>query len=170
MRNVTTQAERSRAWRERHGEEARQTHARQTREQRQNETAEHREQRLATMYRWRTANPDVYRAGILATSANRRAVLRDVAGRLTAADVLEVWRVQPVCMSCGEGRGLDHIVPMAKGGLNVPSNLQNLCKPCNGAKENASRRVNRPTSAQVRKAAYDRERRLHAAISRRTLP
>lgn len=44
------------------------------------------------------------------------------------------------CQICGKympdgvGLQIDHIVPIAKGGKTVPSNLQVLCSRCNGAK------------------------------------
>lgn len=45
-----------------------------------------------------------------------------------------------VCAGCGEVfptrlfLQVDHIVPMAKGGLSVPENLQVLCRTCNQRK------------------------------------
>ena len=51
------------------------------------------------------------------------------------------------CQICGkympDGVGLhvDHIVPVAKGGKTVPSNLQVLCSKCNGRKGTRQRRV-----------------------------
>lgn len=44
------------------------------------------------------------------------------------------------CQSCGRympdevGLQIDHIIPVAKGGKTVPSNLQVLCSKCNGSK------------------------------------
>lgn len=44
------------------------------------------------------------------------------------------------CQNCGKhmpdevGLQIDHIVPIAKGGKTVPSNLQVLCSKCNGKK------------------------------------
>ncbi len=46
------------------------------------------------------------------------------------------------CQICGKympdgvGLHIDHIVPIAKGGKSVPSNLQVLCSKCNGKKSN----------------------------------
>ncbi|MBO6006635.1 MAG: HNH endonuclease, partial [Aeriscardovia sp.] len=44
------------------------------------------------------------------------------------------------CQICGKympdkvGLQIDHIIPIAKGGKTVPSNLQVLCSRCNGSK------------------------------------
>ncbi|MGF1601341.1 MAG: HNH endonuclease [Thermosynechococcaceae cyanobacterium] len=38
------------------------------------------------------------------------------------------------CQSCGKLHlplEVDHIIPLAKGGMNDLSNLQTLCQPCN---------------------------------------
>lgn len=45
------------------------------------------------------------------------------------------------CQICGKympdgvGLQIDHIIPVAKGGKTIPSNLQVLCSKCNGAKK-----------------------------------
>lgn len=43
------------------------------------------------------------------------------------------WR----CAACGQAKPLeaDHVMPLAKGGLNVIENIQPLCKSCNAAKK-----------------------------------
>ena len=40
------------------------------------------------------------------------------------------------CRSCGSNLypELDHIIPLARGGANDPSNLQVLCRGCNAQK------------------------------------
>lgn len=39
------------------------------------------------------------------------------------------------CLKCGAGRVTrDHIVPLSRGGLNHPANLQPLCVRCNNRK------------------------------------
>lgn len=64
----------------------------------------------------------------------RRASLkryRSRAKRITAAQLREVWERDKVCVKCGqEGRDVDHIVPVMKGGQTELDNLQLLCKPC----------------------------------------
>ena len=49
-----------------------------------------------------------------------------------------------VCAHCGNVfpnrryLNVDHIIPMNKGGLSVPENLQILCRTCNGKKGDQS--------------------------------
>ena len=44
------------------------------------------------------------------------------------------------CQNCGKympdevGLHIDHIIPIAKGGKSIPSNLRVLCSKCNGSK------------------------------------
>lgn len=46
------------------------------------------------------------------------------------------------CQSCGKrmpdevGLQIDHIIPVSRGGMTIPSNLQVLCSRCNGSKGN----------------------------------
>jgi 5-methylcytosine-specific restriction endonuclease McrA len=43
---------------------------------------------------------------------------------------------QPYCTECGSTDDLtaDHIVPLARGGPSEMSNVQILCRSCNGSK------------------------------------
>jgi 5-methylcytosine-specific restriction endonuclease McrA len=82
--------------------------------------------------KWRANNPEKVRA----QESNRRARKRSAEGRHTAAETAEIRHAQKGrCAYCktklGGGGHLDHIVPLAKGGSNWPSNLQWLCRPCN---------------------------------------
>lgn len=56
--------------------------------------------------------------------AMREAVLRRDGGR---------------CVECGSNKRLcvDHIIPEAKGGLTIESNLQAMCRPCNSEKSDS---------------------------------
>jgi 5-methylcytosine-specific restriction endonuclease McrA len=40
------------------------------------------------------------------------------------------------CVRCGSRKALevDHVVPLARGGSHLPSNIQPLCRPCNRSK------------------------------------
>ncbi len=99
--------------------------------------------------RWRLSHPDRARqhrrrwlddvplreaAQRCAMTANRRARMYGVDGQIGYEAVLEVWRLQPVCVDCGEGRGLDHVIPLSRGGPNTSGNLANRCRSCNSVK------------------------------------
>jgi hypothetical protein len=81
-----------------------------------------------------------------AATANARAGALDIEGRLTTDDIVALWEVEPVCVRCGKGRGVDHVSPMSAGGANDPSNLQNLCPSCNSRKAAAERRPREATA------------------------
>ena len=73
---------------------------------------------------------------------NRRARETSTEGRFNKTDIDRFVCVQNGrCAMCFGPYGryhIDHIVPLARGGSNWPSNLQLLCKPCNlskGAKD-----------------------------------
>lgn len=84
--------------------------------------------------RWKEENPTRVRAIHIASTANRRAADCGADGRLNADDVIELWKRQPDCLGCGDGCGLDHIVPFFRGGQNTTGNIQNLCRTCNSRK------------------------------------
>ena len=97
----------------------------------------------AYMRAWYAKNPGRKSAHDAANKANTRAAKMGVAGRITGADILALWERQPVCIECGRGRGIDHAVALADGGLNVADNLQTMCKPCNRSKEHIALRARR---------------------------
>lgn len=73
--------------------------------------------------------------------ANRRARLKKVPGKWTAADIAFMMKNQKKkcahswCRrSLKDGYHCDHVIPLAKGGTNEPNNLQLLCAPCNLSK------------------------------------
>lgn len=78
-----------------------------------------------------------------ADNANKRAQKQGIPGTITEKDILTMfeffgWR----CIYCGgDGYdtsdrviGLDHVVPMCKGGPNELHNIVCSCKPCNASK------------------------------------
>ena len=83
---------------------------------------------------WERAHPTRSAANHAAKSANRRAEMYNADGRLSGADVIELWRREPVCVDCGDGRGLDHVIPLSRGGSNTSGNLANRCRSCNSRK------------------------------------
>lgn len=82
--------------------------------------------------RYEHANPDMVRAW----RRNRRARLSGSQGSHTAADERAQMRRQGgCCYYCGEGvsggHHVDHVIPLARGGGNDPSNLVVACPQCN---------------------------------------
>lgn len=83
--------------------------------------------------RWQRENPDKCRV----RNQNRRA--RQTEGKLSNGIVQKLFSLQRgKCPCCGKPLGnnfhLDHIVPLAKGGPNIDSNVQLLRKQCNHQK------------------------------------
>jgi len=80
---------------------------------------------------------DCMRASRAAVAARRRS---RVVGTYTGEDVRRLMVAQSSrCRACGVsllimGYHVDHIVAIAKGGLNVAANLQLLCPRCNLSK------------------------------------
>ena len=80
---------------------------------------------------------DCMRASRAAVAARRRS---RVVGSYTGEDVRRLMVAQSSrCRACGVsllimGYHVDHIVAIAKGGLNVAANLQLLCPRCNLSK------------------------------------
>lgn len=96
----------------------------------------HRENKdRATQYRQERL--DIYAAH----ARNRRFLKVSNGGSHTADDIAAILRRQKYkCVECGasvrkrENRHVDHIMPLALGGSNDPSNLQVLCPSCNMSK------------------------------------
>lgn len=87
-----------------------------------------------------------------AKNANRRAAIYGVAGRINTADVRAILAVG-VCHYCerplgenGEMYGLDHVIPMERGGANDRTNIVAACHSCNASK----RRAESPIPAERR--------------------
>lgn len=88
---------------------------------------------------WAKNNPDK----VLAKYHNYRARKRNAEGTHTGEDIKALFTSQNgICNGCGcklqtSGRKkyhIDHIVALANGGSNYPSNLQLLCPSCNTSK------------------------------------
>lgn len=91
--------------------------------------------------RWRLQNPELRNRQIVVSNGNRRA-------RIVAVDGLPVPRVTSeaankcfllfgnACCYCGSDGPLhlDHVDPLARGGLHTPSNLAPACQRCNLSK------------------------------------
>jgi 5-methylcytosine-specific restriction endonuclease McrA len=93
------------------------------------------DRKAAAQVRWRKNNPEASRAIV----RNRRARLRNSEGQHTKEDVLALFARQKAKCACCRisikaGYDVDHIMPIALGGSNAPSNLQLLCAPCNRSK------------------------------------
>lgn len=93
-----------------------------------------RDRHLAVRRAWGRRNPDK----VAHKARRRRARHAGAAGKHTPGDIENIRRLQTdrcaycrIELACGF---VDHIVALAKGGSNWPSNLQLVCRPCNSSK------------------------------------
>lgn len=96
----------------------------------------HADRYKAIQKEWRKNNKELIRAN----NRNRKSKLRNAEGSHTHKDVMGKYHAQGgMCAGCrkkvkyGEFH-VDHIVPLALGGTNWPSNIQILCPSCNMSK------------------------------------
>ena len=96
-----------------------------------------REKRNAYLRAWAKANPDKRRA----KEERRRARHADalVPGvPVTAVAIAARFAMFAGCWMCGGPKTeVDHVKPLAAGGLHVPANIRPACKPCNSRKAGA---------------------------------
>ena len=73
-------------------------------------------------------------------AANRLAHKKDIGGSVTPAQWEELKAYYDyTCLCCGRREPdialtMDHVIPIAKGGINTIENIQPLCGPCNSSK------------------------------------
>jgi 5-methylcytosine-specific restriction endonuclease McrA len=93
-----------------------------------------RDQHRAATYRWAKDNNLAVRA-IAHTRRHRSA---GAVGSFSSEDILAIYAAQEgKCAACAAGLEryhIDHVMPLALGGSNFPSNLQLLCPSCNCSK------------------------------------
>lgn len=115
---------------------------------------ENKDRRSAKCKEWREANKEYIKKAmrawyseniesVLASNRKRRAISKNAEGNHTAADVRAIFEAQRgLCANCNvrlfksgkQKYHVDHIMPLALGGSNWPSNLQCLCPACNLSK------------------------------------
>lgn len=86
-------------------------------------------------------DPEATRARSRVDEANRRARLAGSPGRITAsilANLANLLGRSCLCCKSREELQWDHIVPIARGGIHHPRNLQPLCRKCNERKHTAT--------------------------------
>lgn len=92
------------------------------------------EAHLKAKQRYREANPEAIRVH----SHNRRARVKASGGKLSPDIAQRLFTAQKgkcaCCKTKMESYHIDHIMPLALGGLNVDNNVQLLCPPCNLSK------------------------------------
>lgn len=89
-----------------------------------------RERRPNYMAEWRAANPDL----IAAAHFRRQSRLKGQSWGFTndyIAKLLAALKAQPCAYCGGPGGEVDHIVPVARGGLHHPQNFVPACRLCN---------------------------------------
>lgn len=85
-----------------------------------------------------TRNPDARRKVNRASEARRRAAKAGSAVISSESDIREAMNMLGnSCLCCGsiEAIQVDHIVPISRGGIHHPTNVQPLCRRCNEKKQ-----------------------------------
>jgi 5-methylcytosine-specific restriction endonuclease McrA len=96
-----------------------------------------RERKLALGRKWRRENRAASRAIWHRYNARRKSAPGSFTGKQWEA-LVSYYCPDGYCLCCGEKEPLhaDHIVPLSKGGMNYITNIQPLCRSCNGGKCN----------------------------------
>lgn len=86
--------------------------------------------------KWQNDNSERYRQQSIDKAYRRRAKIASSGMKLSAGIIGRLMDEQNgLCASCetdlSNGKHLDHIMPIALGGLNVDENVQLLCPTCN---------------------------------------
>lgn len=116
---------RSRAWKEANPEKCRAM-------SRKNHLL-HKNRNRQKLNKWRASNPEKFRAQWMLRRARKTAAGPKYA---TASEIRERMQIGE-CVYCGTTSGLtvDHVVPLARGGLHIKSNLAPACRGCNCSKQ-----------------------------------
>ena len=96
---------------------------------------ENRQEYLKSLRKWRTKNAESYRLIQSNSEAKRTALMKkNGAYKVTSKDLTRM-KQQP-CAFCGSTQDIqiDHVTPIAKGGVHGIGNLQPLCAKCNRSK------------------------------------
>lgn len=146
LKNAGRIKEQKRAWKAKNADRVREQMRRWVEENREavkkRKRADYHRHKGSIRERWRekyAASPEMREAAVAAAS-RRRARKLSAEGTHTPADLKRILEAQGHrCAYCGTDlrkakKHIDHIMPLALGGSNAPSNLAYACAPCNLSK------------------------------------